>query len=1131
MPQKVTYTVRIEELDSIASAREQDTRPLPRRPFSSNNYGRSSSETHLDEGQNVSSDPNPEATEDLEQPPRAYHGKDVDRRGPPEIRSTHGYSNPQSFSSPRLIQSAFSNEHSRPGPSLLSNQYTLQSTFSRSPRKETILLPTANLNANPGFHQYLPPPLSPERVARPSRPSEAGPTSYQYDTSGDTLSTNRYDFSFRSGGNPATTTNEITAGADHVHIRTPSHESVSWLDPINESGSSAASSVHSRTSSLAIRRKHIRAVSGTTEAEFDAALDDAIEAAYDDGYEPTSFGVSYQNSHGYRDYGNGETQVSESLRKVELAKERVRESEREAMAFERQLRMREQQKPMLQQRHEDDEGEERDNYEHDVPHNFLTNGADYGDGERELEGMDDFVFGLTPKSIKLPSPTPGTSHYITDGGVLAPGWGVKSKNSSNNVPPSPIQTLPQLPPQHPPPQHPPPQHPPPQRPPPQHPPPQHPPPQHPPPQHPPPQHPPPQHPPPPMPPSQLALARPSTSHGSPVRGDSEPSVRNRRLSGQNAKQLKIETTKLSPPPAPFGGSRSANEDVMSSFPHSASAALPQQPRTAGFLVQHRQAVSAGPGAGFGPGLGGAVSTTIPTIPGIPSISGGSAPSSRPGSSAAGGSFVLPFSRQTPTPSSGTSAATFLGASPVDARPPFIPSTPPIPQGLPFPQTQPLADSNNGNAWRTGSPSTGRPGLRKNFSSSSLRSMRSRNMSLTNLDGDTSPGTPLSNQFTLGGQGGSGGGAAGGSNTRLPPDVPTLPTPGAVPHKDRVTTSANSAGYMHILDSSLSSPSAPNSPNLMSADAPNLMSADAPVPLEPCPTDTMLRPFWLMRCLYQTLVHPRGGYLSNKLFVPSDVWKVKGARLKYVDEKVSNCDFLTTALWKLAQVDTCDADAVLEEMQSLESVFEQAQAVLTRKLGNEVGPQSVNTLFKDASTGVENDAVATGAAPRNTTVSNQSRSFSWRRLRSKNSFAGLSSSYSATSNGHGAGGSGISSRKESESEASGKTNSTPLASLPMTTQPIRRPAKRDLASAKFSGPNAMYMDSLARLFDAAQSIDQIARQVDDPGLRHADKTQVGLELCTRHAAEFFAFYICRFVLTDVSLLLEKFIKRGSEWVLA
>lgn len=128
----------------------------------------------------------------------------------------------------------------------------------------------------------------------------------------------------------------------------------------------------------------------------------------------------------------------------------------------------------------------------------------------------------------------------------------------------------------------------------------------------------------------------------------------------------------------------------------------------------------------------------------------------------------------------------------------------------------------------------------------------------------------------------------------------------------------------------------------------------------------------------------------------------------------------------------------------------------------------------------------------------------------------------------------------------------MPTLPMTPQPTNRPAKRDVSQAQFLGPNANYMGSLARLFDAAQALgktgynpfiifayianhvalsDQIARQVEDPGLRHADKTQVGLELCTRHAAEFFGFYICRFVLADLGMLLDKFIKRGSEWVLA
>ena len=44
-----------------------------------------------------------------------------------------------------------------------------------------------------------------------------------------------------------------------------------------------------------------------------------------------------------------------------------------------------------------------------------------------------------------------------------------------------------------------------------------------------------------------------------------------------------------------------------------------------------------------------------------------------------------------------------------------------------------------------------------------------------------------------------------------------------------------------------------------------------------------------------------------------------------------------------------------------------------------------------------------------------------------------------------------------------------------------------------------------------------------------KLRIGLELSHRHASEFFGFYICRFVLTDVTLLLDKFVKRGSEWV--
>ena len=58
-----------------------------------------------------------------------------------------------------------------------------------------------------------------------------------------------------------------------------------------------------------------------------------------------------------------------------------------------------------------------------------------------------------------------------------------------------------------------------------------------------------------------------------------------------------------------------------------------------------------------------------------------------------------------------------------------------------------------------------------------------------------------------------------------------------------------------------------------------------------------------------------------------------------------------------------------------------------------------------------------------------------------------------------------------------------------------------------------------------------RQEEDPGLKRSSQTHIGIELIARHAAEFFGFWVCRFVLTDVGIMLDKFIKRGSEWVLA
>ncbi|KKK13846.1 hypothetical protein ARAM_001547 [Aspergillus rambellii] len=370
---------------------------------------------------------------------------------------------------------------------------------------------------------------------------------------------------------------------------------------------------------------------------------------------------------------------------------------------------------------------------------------------------------------------------------------------------------------------------------------------------------------------------------------------------------------------------------------------------------------------------------------------------------------------------------------------------------------------------------------------SMPTFRPRNVSVPGIDfSSDSPGTPASSAFpTLDLQKGA---------VTAPLNV--LPTPSAA----NFTSSGLPGDALYLFDNYIHSPTNPGSPNPL--------ASDSPLPLEPCPESFLLRPFWLMRCIYQTIAHPRGGYLSTKLFVPCDVWRVKNVKIKGVEEKVSSCDLLTAAMLKLSKVDMYDADAVLEEMQAFEVVLDQVQMSLSKKIGNEVGVQGAMTMFK-AALALDDTATLDTISSRASTATSKSYLSSWRKLRSKNSGFGTGP---------------LPSSKEANKD------NLSISSLPMTSTPIPQLSKRNVAQLQFSGPNANYMSALARLCDAAQVLDQIAQQVEDPGLRHSSKTLVGLELSTRHAAEFFGFYICRFALNDIGIMLDKFIKRGSEWVL-
>lgn len=710
----------------------------------------------------------------------------------------------------------------------------VEPTYSASPGSQWSPDNKLLLLQRPDADQDMPPPLSPRRPFEGLGIQPHTPT---------LIPTSQFS-SAQVNNNRAPVTNG--------HYRDISQESNSWLDSKADSGGSTSSSVHSRTSSLNVRRKHIRAPSGATEAEFDAALDAAVEAAYDDGFVPADSD------------DEGVSVVSAALRRVELAKERVRQTELESQRFEQERVMRRNNPQM-------------DYASPTVPEDFYDDESSDED-ERMLEEMtrgyeiEDFAFGRRDDQLAdLPPRSDSRAWFGSvglDGTVAKPlspprdvGLNAAVTSRAAATPP-PTHALPDLP----------------------------------------------------MP----SIRPPSRSP--------EQGVRSRRLSGQNMKQLKIETSKLTRPP----------------LMELASGAATQQPaRPRGASSPER-------------------------------LTGG-------GTTLLEGSPIIEERED-------VEVEAVLGRT-----------------------ASPLAHSL----------------MTKNYSSSSLRSARSRNMSMSNLDDDLSPGTPSSNPFA--------------STGRLA-SISATSTPMISTFDEQFPT--DSAESLYLFDSGLQSRSRPGSPDSQ--------WGDAPVALEPCPSDFLLRPFWLMRCLYQTLAHSRGGYLSNKVFVPQEVWKVKGVKLRNLEDKISTCDYLTAALSRLAKVDTCDADAVLEEMQALEGVLEQMTVNLTRKLGNEVGVQTSSMLFKDSLSGLDGETPFANP-PRSASISGKSSTpFSWRRLRAKNSSAGLSGSYGPK-------------------VADNGLDSPILETLPMTMQPTSRPAKRSVNQAQFSGPHSHYMESLARLFDAAQTV--------------------------------------------------------------
>ena len=754
------------------------------------------------------------------------------------------------------------------------------------------------------YQEYMPPPLSPRRPLSPA-PVKENVTQSSTHVSARTAPDDDFNLS--------------------DSIRQDNGEHTSWLNTINESSGSSASSVHSRRSSVGLRRKHIRAASGQTEAEFDAALDAAVEAAYDDGFEPDDEGdydEQLMNDSEYHLETAGA--LFHASRNVELANENEREAEREAAIFQAKERERERleaTRDSIDLEYNDDEDDEEERMLEEMTRDYIMDDENDLQTKSALPRRSDSsgFSGRTWVSSYGSNPTSaGTSLSTVTEASLLPSMAAQLKE--NPLPP--------------------------------------------------PLHPPPSSalPPPPLSASSNISQQPNGTTVRPpslVSRNTSPGVRERRLSGMKQKPLKIEThakhSDTSEPEAPRNQPASVVRRIIS------TPSVAEPPKSALPVPESQQ--------------------LLPSLAFNPVPSSATLPSSRKGSS------PIPGSDTTDQTSSTASALTKVTSADSDSSVPAMPGSP---------------------ARFGGKVATG---LRKNFSSSSLR-----NKNLTVVVPETHDASSNASLSSM---------SSTPKQQRVPsPALPVIPTP----MEASFIIKGQPMGGPYLFDNDIHSP--------------NPLANHAPLPLEPCPESALLRPFWFLRSIYQTIAHPRGGYVSNRLFIPRDIWRVKNIKLKNVEEKVSSCDLLTAALLKLGKVDNLDANAVKDEMEFFETVMEQVHSNLTKKLGSDVGVQGAAQLFKSLGAGDET-AYPEALAAKTTNASNKSY-LSWRKLRNKNSL-----------------GPGLPSVSWNNVTRDGSKEAPTLRSIPMTSASNLRFARRDISQIQCVGPNPSYMGALARLCDAAQ----------------------------------------------------------------
>ncbi|KAK9325006.1 hypothetical protein V1517DRAFT_315740 [Lipomyces orientalis] len=296
-------------------------------------------------------------------------------------------------------------------------------------------------------------------------------------------------------------------------------------------------------------------------------------------------------------------------------------------------------------------------------------------------------------------------------------------------------------------------------------------------------------------------------------------------------------------------------------------------------------------------------------------------------------------------------------------------------------------------------------------------------------------------------------------------------------------------------------------------------------LPPQPANPVSRPFWLMRNIRAAITCPTGGPITDRLRLSPQVFLLPGVKLRLQDEKISACETIISALLQFEDSPSLQRFAHLERvMNRIEMQLQRVLvpdgsdfthgfggfggnefSMLGRKSSKSSQASSYSSPGSDASSERRRSSVASES-------SSSQKSRSWKKSNSRTVPAPPPMNVSSRSSPQTAPiGNVVDDHRSPGLNADGKV------------------AAGTIPGEVLRGPLGSYLRVLVVLFERAQLIEQV------PVLISADKlptdTQARVDKAVRRASEFFGRVICKFVLADIADLMDKYVRKGSRWMLA